>query len=206
MKRAKLQAHGNRWLGPMAIGIVLLAAMIAQSLITSMPASAQFPTKPSINAVYLADASNPGVDPAQARARGVRIVGSVQELTAGAATADAIVIDRGAFETVDPQLLMTLSAQGKVIVAINVPGSRLQRATGYPRSDSASDWAASQGRPFYAYVYQQREQWKEYGADGVDIIYDPQSFLNRLYGLTPAGQADSRRVRRTPTSGPVNRP
>lgn len=196
-----------RRLAPFVLVVaLLLAALVAYlfvrsaSAIESAPGAAGQPAGqpvpavdlPRINAVYFAGAGRPGVDPALARGRGVRVVGSAQELAAEAATADAIAMDRDAFETVDPQWLADQLAQGRAIVAINVPGDRLGRITGYGRSVQGVPLSAMlQGRPFYSAVWQWEENGVSKGVSGTDVLYDPQSFLRQLYLLTPAGQADA---------------
>lgn len=210
-------ASRRRWLAPLIVIVLLTAALAAYTSVRAdnagqaagQPVPAAGP--PPINAVYLADLGRPGVDLALVRGRGVRVVGSAQELTAAAATADAIAIDRDVFETVDPRWLTSQFAQGRAIVAIGVPGDRLGRATGYKRDVfGTADPAVLQGRPFYSAVWQWEENGMSKGVSGTDILYDPRSFLSQLYLLTPAGQAEAVRNRppvpTQPARPPATRP
>ncbi len=198
---------------PVAVA-ALLAALASSVLIRaaspvqSVPAPAAGP--PPINAVYFADAERPGIDPALARGRGVRVVGSARELAAEAISAHAIVIDRDAFETVDPQWLAGQLAEGRAIVAINVSGDQLGPITGYPRSVTTIPApAVLQGRSFYSAVWAPRKNGaSRHWVSGSDVLYDPQSFLRKVYLLTPAGQADSNAppVPTPQTAPPTTRP
>ncbi len=197
-----------RWLGLLMVALALLGAMVADSVRRPAPTAAQAPRGlPPINAVYFADASQPGIDPQQARARGVRVVGSARELVAEAATADVVVIDRDVLPGLDPQWLPMQLAQGRAIVALNVSRDQLHELTGYARRDASwRDSAATQGPPFFSLVYQRRGQGEERGGTGSDLIRDPFYFFQTLYLLTPAGQADVKSrgpAQPAPPAGPV---
>ncbi len=83
----------RRWLGLLIIAVAMLGALAVTASAPSRPAAAEPPTGPPINAVYLAHPERPGLDIAQARQAGLRVVTSVPELMTEAATAEAIVID-----------------------------------------------------------------------------------------------------------------
>lgn len=184
MKQAQPLSSRIRWLGPLVVIVVVLAAMVLHSLTRPSAAIAEGPAAlaiPPINAVYLPDASRPVLPPAQARAVGIRIVSSSAELINSATTADAIIIDRGALGQVDQQLLAGQLGQERLIVGLNVPFSELERLPAYhqPRTphNYREDWGE---RPFYSWLWQREQGGRRYSVSGSDVIPSAEDFLGRL--------------------------
>lgn len=198
MPRAGFPESRKTWLG--LVGIVLLVALVVawQSVLSSPSASSailQPPPPPQVNGIYLADPRTPVVRPEQARGYGVRVVSSVPDLVAGAATADALIIDGTFFDRVDTLWLATQLRDGKVIAALNVPFARLAALPGYRQPPTPlayrQEW---DGRPFFSFV----RQWRDsrgvmYLSTGSDYLNSPSDFFRRVYQVTPAGVAVSSR-------------
>jgi hypothetical protein len=173
------------WTGAIVIGGLLLVAMIGYSLNRPSPATAQAPTLPQLNVLYLADPTNAALDHARAQAYGVRIVSSVSDLMTGAPTAAVIIIDKRYFSDVSADWQAAQIAAGRVIVGLNVPSDRLEHIRGYRQPGRANtfrqDWG---GRPFYSLVYQR------HSANGAllvgemsDHITTTDGFFATLYGI-----------------------
>lgn len=112
-------------------------------------------TQAGPSVIYLADAAQPGINSAEARARGMHVVTTVLDLEAAKATAEAIVIDKSQIDRLPLDLLATEYRRGRVIAGVNVSLNELvQRTRGEQpdRPDSfIQDWG---GRSFYSVVYQ----------------------------------------------------
>lgn len=179
------QAHlRTPWLRRGAFGAVaatLLAVICAVALDQPTASTAQ---NPPIRAVYLPDPLAPTLPAPLARARGIQVVATVAELLDAAARADvdAVLLDRDAFDLVDPDWLAGQLRQGRAVVGFNVVPARLARLPGADRGlDSAqmrADWGDT---PFYALAYQTEQDGRVRNAGlDADAIYAPIVFLDRL--------------------------
>lgn len=201
----RLLPHDLRLLIGLTAVLLAITAMVGISLSRSSTAGAAMPVPVirQINGIYLSDGAAPGLDAARARVFGVRVTTAPAELVAAADAADAILVDSGAFARLDPAWLAGQLQQGRLIVALNTPASRLQRIPGYRPEPITfrEDWG---GQPFFSYIWQYREGNTLHAVSGSDRIADADTFLRTVYTLTPAGQAEIRS--RAPAPPPLPTP
>ncbi len=156
--------------------VLLLAAFLVRSVVQPQRIRADEP----LNAVYLADTARAPLDLAQARRAGVRVVSSVAALHIEAATADAVILDRGTLAMVDRDWLNGQLRQGKLIVGLDIPIEMLAEMAGYQKNYSG--YLQDHGdHPFYAWFHERTERsGVRLSGSGSDRIYSPEGFLGLL--------------------------
>lgn len=155
----------------------------------------------AINAVYLTAGRSPVLTGAVIRELGIRPVATFAALQAGAASADAIIIDRALLPRVESRWLAEQQRQGKLIVGLDIPIAEL--ADRAEHAGGVGGYAQGYGgRPFYSYLYAIRCGEARYGGSGSDAIYSARVFLGLLHFA--AEQVDcAARPTPTPATGPA---
>lgn len=111
------------------------------------------------------------------------MVASLPELADNPAPPDAIIVDASRFDQVDSAWLGAQLRQGRHIVGINVPFSRLEQLPGYrqPR-DPARFREDPGGRLFFSALYHYADAPGAQWVAQSDRIYSPEGFLALLDG------------------------
>jgi hypothetical protein len=167
---------------------LLLAALIGHD--ATRPA--RVGADDTLNAVYLVRSPQAFLDAEKLHAAGVRLVTSAAELEAAAPSAQAIIIDRDALDTVDPAWLAAQYRQEKLIGGVNIPSLLLAERTGYlnPGSGVGGFLQDYGGRPFYAMFYEMTERsGTRRGGAVSDAIYSTEGFIGILRYATESSQA-----------------
>lgn len=167
------------WIGILAIA--LLSATGVYSQVRTNAAQPKVGAPPQVSAIYLADPAHSVLDLASAQAAGIRIVNDATSLQAQTTSVDAVIIDTNVFSSVSQTWLAAQLQQGRIIVGLNVPASRLEQIPGYRQPDHPDtfreDW---QGRPFYSFVYQRRSNGQLHVGASSDQISSSRAFLSHL--------------------------
>jgi hypothetical protein len=167
---------------------LLLAALLGYSATRPERAGAD----ETISAVYLVRGLQRSLDADMLRAAGVRLVTSAEELAAAAPSAQAIIIDRDALDTVDPAWLATQYRQEKLIGGVNIPSLLLAEWIGYQniRPNVGGFLQDYGGRPFYFWFYDMTEQsGVRRGGASSDAFSSTEDFIGRLRYATESSQA-----------------
>lgn len=199
MKRVVMRFHRTLWLGVCLVGLVALAITVTvYGRVTSRAAS------PSFRAIYLTDTANPVLDSKVVQAAGAQVVQDVPALTAGVSAADVVIFDSKPFAAMSQIVLGSYLQQGKIIVGLNIPATRLEQIPGYrqpnPPDRFREDW---QGRPFFSLIYQRQQGSTSYTGASSDVIYGSESFIKRLQVVSQSILSPSMQVSGSQTPAPA---